>query len=142
MIRRFSAFAPWARIVIIACLVVLAYFLVTSAWSGIKNAIFGDPEVQRERGGRVVAEEQTAAEANIADQTIEHVRERDVYREQVRVVVREGQERVNAADHGQPMDPAIDAAVAAGLCGVHHSLCRGTAPADVQPVREPLPRAD
>lgn len=80
--------------------------------------------VTQEKGGRVVAEEQVGAEANIADGTITAVRERDVYRERITTVVREAQERVNAADKGQQMDPAIDAAVADGLCGVHISLCR------------------
>lgn len=142
MIARFNGFAPWARIVFGVSLAVIGYFLISSAFSGIKHAIFGNPEVKRERGNTVVAQEQTKAEATVADETINTVRERDVYREHVREIVREGQEKVNAVDHGQQMDPAIDAAVAAGLCGVHDSLCRSSGAAPVQPVREPVPGAD
>jgi hypothetical protein len=139
VISRFNGFALWARIVIGACVLVLGYVLITSAFSGIKHAIFGNPEVKREQGRTIVAREDTKAEANIADGTIERVRERDVYREHVREIVREGQEKVNAADRGQQMDPEIDAAVAAGLCGVHDSLCRRPPTAPVQPVRQPVP---
>jgi hypothetical protein len=94
--------------------------------------------VNQERGGRVVAEEQVEAEGKIADQTIEKVRERDVYREHITKVVREGQESVNAVNKGQQLDPTIDAAVAGGLCGVHDSLCRRSGAAPVQPIRQPV----
>lgn len=131
---------PWARIVGGVVLVALAYFLITSGMRGIRDAVFGNPEVARERGNTVVATEQGKAEASIADKTIETVRERDVYRERITNVVREGQEAINAADKGQKMDPEIDAAVAAGLCRVHDSLCRkSSAGPQVQPVREPVP---
>lgn len=142
MIKRFTSFAPWARIVIAGCLAVLAYFLVSSAIGGIKHAIFGNPEVQRQRGGRLVAEEQAQAEANIADRTIEHVREREIYREHVTELVREGQGRVNDAWNGETVGEDVDAAGAATLCRLHDSLCRGTGSTPVQPVREPVPGAN
>jgi hypothetical protein len=80
--------------------------------------------VAAEHGGKVVAQEQTqgAKETGIdATNTVVHTYERHV---EVDHVVRESQNAVNRADHGQQMDPAIDAATAAGLCGVHDSLCR------------------
>lgn len=139
MNARFNALAPWARITIkvgAAVLVaLLVYFLITSAFDGIKHAIFGNPEVKRAQAETIVAEEQIEAEAEIADSTLETVRERDVYREHFRTIVRDSQERINVADQGQQMDPEIDAAVAAGLCRVHDDLCRGAGAAPVQPVR-------
>lgn len=142
MVNRYMGFSMWARIVIAGCIIFLGWFLISNAFSGIKHAIFGNPEVKRERAAATVARENTKAEAAIADNTIEQVHERDVYREHVREIVRVNQERVNAADTGQRMDPAIDAAVAAGLCGVHDSLCRSGARPAVQPVREPVPGED
>jgi hypothetical protein len=142
MIDRFNGFALWARIVVIICVAILGYVLVTSAVGGIKSMLFGNPEVKRERANTVVAQEQGQAEADIADGTIGAVQEREVYREHVREIVRESQERVNAADRGQQMDPEIDAAVATGLCGVHDSLCRRAGAAPVQPLRGPVPGAD
>lgn len=143
LLTRYNGFAPWARIVIALALGLLVVGLALRASEALHVLIFGDTEARRERGNAVVAREQTRAESNIADQAIATVHERDVYREHVREVVRDSQERVNGADHGQQMDPAIDAAVADGLCRVHDSLCRrspGAAP--LQPLRRPVPRAD
>jgi hypothetical protein len=133
--ERFSSFVPWARYVIIGCVVILAYFLITSAFTGVKHAIFGNPEVKREQGAKIVAEEQTEAEAEIADSTINHIRERDVYREHTREIVREGQGRVNDAWDGETVGADVDAAGADTLCRVHNSLCRGAPAEGVQPVR-------
>ncbi len=135
MLARFKSFAPWARVVILGCLAVLAFFLIASAFTGIKHAIFGNPEVERQRGGRIVAEEQIEAEANIADGTIDTVRARDVYREHVRGIVREGAQEVNDAWNGETVGKDVDAAGAATLCRMHDSLCRGAGAATVQPVR-------
>jgi hypothetical protein len=140
--RKFMSFAPWVRVVIYAAAGLLVVGLLVNGVSSLRNAIFGNPEVKREQGRTVVAQEQGKAEATIADKTVEKVRERDVYREHIREVVRQGQEKVNAADKGQQMDPEIDAAVAAGLCGVHDSLCRRPRATPVQPVRQPVPGAD
>lgn len=142
MIRRFTGLTLWARGLILLGLAVLAYFLVSSGIGGIKSAIFGNPEVQRQRGGRVVAGEQAAAEAMIADGAIGAVREREIYREQVTTIVREGQGKVNDAWNGETVGHDVDAAGAAALCGMHDSLCRRPGSAPVQPIREPVPGAD
>lgn len=87
---------------------------------------FADIErrVTTEHAGKVVAQSQTQGtkETGIeATNTVVHTYERHV---EVDHVVKESQDAVNRADHGQQMDPAIDAATAAGLCSVHDSLCR------------------
>lgn len=135
MIRAFNGFALWARIAISVSVAIIGYFLITSAFSGIKHAIFGNPEVKRERGNARVAQEQTTAEATIADGTINTVRERDVYREHVREIVREGQGAVNDAWNGETVGADVDRAGAATLCRVHNSLCRSAPAEDVQPIR-------
>jgi hypothetical protein len=143
VVTRFNGFSLWPKVVIGIAAALLATGLAVRAGGALKYMIFGNTEVKRERANTEVAKEQTKAEANIADKTIESVHERDVYREHVTDIVHDGQERVNAADHGQQMDPAIDAAVADGLCSVHDGLCRrppGAAP--LQPVREPVPGED
>jgi hypothetical protein len=136
VVTKFNGFSLWPKIIIGIAAALLVTGFAVRAGGALKYIIFGNTEAKRERGNTVVAQEQTKAEANIADKTIQTVHERDVYREHVREVVHDGQERVNAADHGQQMDPQLDAVIAAGLCGVHDSLCRrapGSAP--VQPVR-------
>ena len=138
----FKGLALWVRIAITIVAVVVVYFLIASAYAGIKHAIFGNPEVVAARGGQIVATEQGKAEANIADGTIQHVRERDVYREHVTNIVREGQGRVNNAWNGETVGEDVDAAGAATLCRVHNSLCRGTGAEEVQPLRQPVPRED
>lgn len=132
----FNGWSIWVRIVLVIVAIVAIIAIGIRAQGAIKYMIFGDTEAKRERGNTEVAKEQTHAEANIADKAIQTVHERDVYREHVTQVVHDNQEKVNAADHGQQMDPAIDAAVAAGLCSVHDSLCRQPPrPAALQPVR-------
>jgi hypothetical protein len=144
IVKRLPAFS-WLGAAKIAAYIggaILAYFLITSAVGGIRNAIFGNPEVKREHANTIVAKEQAKAEVATATQTLEKVHERDVYREHVTNVVHDAQENIDAADHGQQMDPEIDAATAAGLCRVHHSLCRPGTTEDVQPVRQPVPAED
>lgn len=132
----FSGFAPWARLVIGLAVLLLVVGLGIRMTGAVKYLIFGDTEAKREHANTVVAQEQTKAEANVADKTIATVHERDVYREHITNVVHDSQGKIHAVDQGQPMDPAIDAAVAAGLCSVHDSLCRRLpGPAPVQPVR-------
>lgn len=131
---------PWMIWVKLAIALVVAGLIGWVVW----KLFFADinRRVGAEKGNRVVAQEQVKAETNIAAKTIENVHERDVYREIVTKTVHEAQENVNAADTGQQMDPAIDAAVAAGLCRVHDSLCRrDPAAEEVQPVRQPVPGA-
>jgi hypothetical protein len=124
LVTRFNGFSIGARIVIGIAALLLVIGIGYRMSGALKYIIFGNTEAKRERGNTVVAQQQTKAEANIADNTIQTVHERDVYREHVREVVHDGQEKVNAADHGQQMDPQLDDAIAAGLCGVHPSLCR------------------
>jgi hypothetical protein len=115
----------WAvRIVVGLLVAALILFAVMRLPAVLHALIFGDPQSKIEHANAVVAREQTKAEANIATQTIEKVHEQDVYREHVTNVVHEAQEKVNEADHGQQMDPEIDAAVAAGLCKLNQQLCR------------------
>jgi hypothetical protein len=80
--------------------------------------------VATERAGKVVAQQQTrAAKETGIDATNTVVR---TYEHHVEIdhVVKGGQDAVSKADHGQQMDPSIDAATAAGLCRLHDSLCR------------------
>jgi hypothetical protein len=136
LVTRFNGFSIGARIVIGIAALLLVIGIGYRVSGALKYIIFGNTEAKREHGNTVVAQEQTKAEGNIADNAIQTVHERDVYREHITQVVHDGQEKIHAADTGQQMDPAIDAAVAAGLCSVHDSLCRrapGSAP--LQPVR-------
>lgn len=132
---RFMSFAPWARYVILGSLMVIAYFIVTSMVTGLQHAIFGNPEVKREQANTKIAQEQVVAETEIADAAIGQVRERDVYREHIRTVVRESQEQVDEVWDGESVGRDVDAAGSAALCRVHHDLCRPDPSADVQPVR-------
>lgn len=136
VVTRFNGFSIWARVIMGIAALLLVIGLSVRFAEGLKVMLFGNTEAKREHANVVVAQEQTKAESKIADATIQTVHERDVYREHVTQVVHDGQERVNAADHGQQMDPAIDAAVAAGLCSLHDSLCRRAQRSEaVQPVR-------
>lgn len=117
--------AGWAiRIGLGVLAAALIVFAVMRLPAVLHTFIFGDPTAKIAHAGTVVAQEQTKAEANIAAQTIQKVHEQDVYREHVTNVVHETQEKINEADTGQQMDPALDAAVAAGLCQLNGSLCR------------------
>jgi hypothetical protein len=135
LVARFNGFSIGARIVIALALGLLVVGLGIRFADALHVLIFGNTEAKREQGNTRVAQEQTKAESNIAAGTIQTVHERDVYREHVTNIVREGQENIHAVDHGQPMDPAIDAATADALCRVHDSLCRPGAAPPVQPVR-------
>jgi hypothetical protein len=80
--------------------------------------------VAEERGGRVVAEEQAqgAKETGIeAGKTVVRTYERHTM---VDRIVKEGQSNVNEAYAGGEVEPAVDAAGAAALCGLHVDLCR------------------
>lgn len=142
MMGRFNKLSLLVRVIILIVVIALVYFLIASAYAGIKHAIFGNPEVERAQGNTIIAREDGKAEATIADNTIQRVREREVYREHVREIVRDGQGRVNNAWKGETVGRDVDAAGAATLCRVHDSLCRPGAAAPVQPVREPVPGAD
>jgi hypothetical protein len=120
----FSGFSLWARLVIIVALVALAIGVGVRLTGAIKYMIYGDVAAKREHAGSVVAQEQgeAAKQTGIeATNTVVHTYERHV---EVDHVVKESQDAVHRADKGQQMDPAIDAAVAAGLCRLHNDLCR------------------
>jgi hypothetical protein len=132
---------PWMIWVKLAGVLIVTVLIGWVVW----KLFFADIQkrVAAEKGGRVVAEEQVKAEANIADKTIERVRERDVYREHVTNIVHEGQGKVDAVWDGKSVGKDADAAGAGALCKLHDSLCRGApAGAEVQPVRQPVPGAD
>src|SRR5438309_11271412 len=104
-------YMAWVKIVLGAIAIGIVGFVV---W----KLFFADIErrVATEHAGKVVAQAQTqgAKETGIeATNTVVHTYERHV---EVDHVVKESQDAVNRADHGQQMDPAIDAATAAGLC--------------------------
>lgn len=125
----FSGLTLWLRIVLIivgAALIVFAAYRLTGA---VKYLIFGDVEAKREHANTVVAQQQGQATKEIgaaAQNEVVKTYEHDV---EIDRTVREGQDAVAQADHGQQMDPAIDAAVADGLCRVHTDLCRTHLPA-------------
>lgn len=127
----------WVKLGVALLALALAAFVV---W----KLFFADIQrrVATERGGRIVAEEQVEAEANVADKAIERVHERDVYRERVKEIVTTSQEEVNHAWHGETVGADVDAAGAAALCRLRVDLCRGSGAAQVQPVREPVPGAN
>jgi hypothetical protein len=102
----------------------------------IQPIFFSRADNARERGGRIVAEEQGKASEAIAEKTIEHLREREVIRERTREIVERGQEEVNNAWQGETVGNEVDAAGAAALCELHADLCRRPVdPAEVQPIR-------
>lgn len=102
----------------------------------IQPIFFSRADNARERGGRIVAEEQGRAGEVIAGKTIEHLREREVIREKTREIVERRQEEVNNAWQGETVGDAVDTAGAAALCELHADLCRHPVdPAEVQPVR-------
>lgn len=108
----------------------LVYYFV------IHPVLFSRADNARERGGRIVAEEQGRAGEVIAGKTIEHLREREVIREKTREIVERRQEEVNNAWQGETVGDAVDTAGAAALCELHADLCRHPVdPAEVQPVR-------
>jgi hypothetical protein len=122
--------------------VVVVLIVGALAWTVVYRLFFQGQDLARERGNLVVAEEQGTAEGQIVDDTLQAVRERDVYREHVTTVVRETRKEIDDAWTGETVGTDVDAAGAAALCGLHDSLCRPAAPTAVQPVRGPLPGAD
>jgi Sec-independent protein translocase protein TatA len=122
----FGGLTLWLKIllfVIVAVLMVFAAYRLTGA---VKYLIFGDVEAKREHGNTVVAQQQGQATKEIgaaAQNEVVKTYEHDV---EIDRTVREGQDAVAHADHGQQMDPEIDNAVATSLCRVSVDLCRGS----------------
>lgn len=121
---RFFGLPIWVKLIVYVVGALVAIFLVMRVIGGIRIALFGDPRLKEAQGNTVVAQEQTQAAKDTgleATNTVVRTYERTV---QIDRVVREGQDAIARADKGQQMDPAIDAATANALCGVHDSLCR------------------
>lgn len=115
-------------IAIIAAILLWVYIL--------RPIVFGRTDNARERGGRIVAEEQAKAGDKIAGKTLDTVHERDVYREHTREIIERRSEEVNNAWSGESVGKGVDAAGAAALCELHDDLCRrDRRPAEVQPIR-------
>ena len=131
----FSALSWVVRAIIIVLIVAALAVAVTRFSGAIHYLIFGNTEAKREHGNVVVAKEQIKAEAKIADTAVDRVHERDVYREHVTTVVHDSEGKVNGAWHGETVGPDVDAAGADALCRLHATLCRGTRPTAMQPLR-------
>lgn len=121
---RFIGLPIWAKLIAYAVAAIIAFFLIARVIGGLRIALFGDPRVAQEHGNTVVAEEQGQAAKDIGLEATNTVTRTYEYHTTVDRVVKEGQNEINKADHGQQMDPAIDAATANALCSVHDSLCR------------------
>lgn len=124
-----SGWAKWAAYAVGALL------LAGLAYLAVYRLFFQGQELKREQANRVVAEEQVMAESNIVEGTMGAIREREVYREHVTTVVREGTKEVNNAWNGEQVGEDVDTAGAAALCGLHDSLCRHPSPEVMQQVR-------
>lgn len=125
MLTRYNALAIWMRIVIAIVAIVAICFIGYRFYDGLKVMIFGNTEAKKEHANTIVAQQQGQAAKEIgqvAQNQIVKTYEHDV---EIDRTVKEGQDAVTRADRGQQMDPEIDNAVAAGLCRVHDSLCRG-----------------
>lgn len=121
---QFFGLPIWAKLIAYVVAALLAIFVVMRLVGALQIAFFGDPRVKQEHGNAVVAQEQTqAAKDTSAEVTNTVTRTYEHYTTIDRAVGR-GQNAIAQADKGQQMDPAIDAATANALCGVHDSLCR------------------
>jgi hypothetical protein len=116
---------PGERWVKIIGAVIGAALIGWLCWRLLIYPFFVQPqELAKEKGGRVVAEEQVKAGENIAAGTIEKIRERDVYREHTREIVERRTKEVDNAWKGETVGNEVDAAGAAALCELHVDLCR------------------
>lgn len=121
---RFLGLPIWVRLIAYMIVAALAIFLAARLIGGIQIALFGDPRLKQAQGNTVVAEEQTQAAKDTGAEMTNTVVKTYEHMVQIDHVVKEGQNAIQRADRGQQMDPAIDAATANALCGVHDSLCR------------------
>lgn len=101
----------------------------------VQRVFFQPQQLAEAKGTILVAEEQGKAEGRIVDNTMAAVREREVFREHVTTVVREGNNAIDQEWTGESVGEGVDAAGAAALCGLHDSLCRARPAEAVQPVR-------
>jgi hypothetical protein len=68
LVTRFNGFSLWPKIIIGVAALLLVVGVGVRASGALKYIIFGNTEAKREHGNVVVAQEQTKAEGNIADQ--------------------------------------------------------------------------
>jgi predicted metalloprotease len=101
----------------------------------VYRLFFQGQDLAREKGNRIVAEEQNTAEGQIVDNTMKAIRSRDIYREHTTTIVRESREEINNAWTGETVGQAVDAAGADALCRMHDDLCRPSASPGVQSIR-------
>lgn len=121
---RFFGLPIWAKLIAYVVAAALTIFLVARLIGALQIAFFGDPRLKQAQGNTIVAREQVQAAKDTgleASNTVVKTYEHTI---QIDRVVKEGQNAIGKADKGQQMDPAIDAATATALCGVHDSLCR------------------
>lgn len=132
MLRRARDWATGIGWVRIALGLVVAGLLVWGGYTVIYRLFLQPADLAREKGNRVVAEEQLNAEGKIADTTMNTIKERDVYREHVREIVTESRSEVDAAWTGETVGQDVDRIGAAALCQLHDSLCRAAPAEEVQ----------
>lgn len=121
---RFFGLPIWAKLIAYVVVALLAIFIVMRLVGALQIAFFGDPRVKQEQGNTVVAQEKTQAAKDTGAEVTNTVTRTYEHYTTIDRTVREGQDAIARADKGQQMDPAIDAATANALCGVHDSLCR------------------
>lgn len=124
IVDRFVGLPLWARAIGYLAGAALAIFITMRLIGALQVALFGDPRVKHEHGKAVVAQEQTQAAKDTGAEVTNTVTRTYEHYTTIDRTVREGQNAIAKADKGQQMDPAIDAATANALCGVHDSLCR------------------
>jgi hypothetical protein len=122
--KKFASFARWAQVLIVIALIALAIGLVTRFVGGVHQMIFGNTEATKAQAetyawqGAVESIQKTGQVAR--DTTVKtYKRHTEVDR-----IVGSGNNEIARVNKGQQMDPAIDAAVANGLCQLNASLCR------------------
>jgi hypothetical protein len=121
---KFRSFARWAQVLIVIAVAVLAIGLVTRFVGGIHQMIFGNTEATKAQAESYAWQKDTETIQKIGvdarDTTVK------TYKRHAEIdsIVGGGKNEIARADKGQQMDPAIDAAVADGLCKLNASLCR------------------
>lgn len=132
---KLSSLVPQARWAKLAIGTVVGVAIIALLWVVAYRLFFQGQDLARERGNAVVTAEQTQAEDAIVRNTLETVRERDVYREHVRTTVMQGKKEIDDAWHGETVGEGVDRAGADALCKLHDSLCRPAPTEDLQQVR-------
>lgn len=124
MLARFNGFSVGARLVIGLAVILLVVGVAVSSLQSLRNAIFGNPEVIRQQGETIIAEEQGNAARNAGISAGQKIVERYEYHRVVDRLVAEGQGGVNDAWNGESVGKDVDTAGRAALCGLHDSYCQ------------------